>query len=346
MQHDATIRSAIETLEHDTGVIIPVYFGRDTDIETGAALLRATVEMVAREVTDPQAICLSVDGHGPGLEIAGRVSTHFGTRLTASPKNGGKLAGLRNGLRELIGVSRYRYFAAIDQDGDHFANELLNFVRMAEDIAQTMSTDRIVVLGNRLSPHRSLGFLRAEGEDLANRVMMDALAYDAAVSGQPLRLQFANVIDDIPDFHAGYKFFSRTTAEAVFLTPPQLAGCSEDTYYRHACEAVMSVEAIKSGAILATVNRRSFDEQPISIFASINRSRLTADLIIWPCKRLAIPGPFVAQWLDNHLPQLLLGTLSPQGRDELLAVRTLVLQAFDMPAAGHGFPPIIRPRFV
>jgi len=93
----------------------------------------------------------------------------------------------------------------------------------------------------------------------------------------------------------------------------------------------MTVEALLHGAVFATVNRRTYDEQPMSIFASINRSQLAADMIIWPCKRLGIPGHFVEQWLTNHLHRLLLGTYAPQGRTELLAIRERVLQAFDRP---------------
>src|SRR5690606_33753790 len=139
--------------------------------------------------------------------------------------------------------------------------------------------------------------------------------------------------------------FSRSAAEAVFSMPPQLAGCDEAAYYRHACEAVMTVEAHKAGAWLAAVNRRTFDEQPISIFAAINRARLAADMILWPCKRLGVPACFVDQWLANHLPSLLLGTLAPQGRDELLAIHDLVCAGYDLPSAARPAA-IARPRFV
>ena len=71
---------------------------------------------------------------------------------------------------------------------------------------------------------------------------------------------------------------------------------------------------------------------------------LAADMIIWPCKRLNVPGPFVAQWLTNHLPRLLLGTLVPQGRAELLAIRDHVLRAFDQPV--EMGEEIVRPRFI
>lgn len=322
-------RDALAILERETGIVIPAYFSQQIDPAVGHALLRDTVHMFSREVVDPTAICLSVDGAGPAASIASKIAAEYGVRLVQSERNRGKLSAVANGMRALLEDDRWRYLATVDQDGDHFANELLNFVRCAEHVTQQVNTDRILVLGSRLTRHRPLGFLRGEQEELANRLLLDALTYTAAINGKPLVWQYANGLEEAPDFHSGYKFFSRTTAAAVFLPEPPLAGCDEAACYRHACEAVMTVEALHSGAIMAAVSRRTFDEQPISIFASINRARLAADMIIWPCKRLNIPGHFVEQWLTNHLHRLLLGTMAPQGRDELIAIRNLVLQAFD-----------------
>jgi hypothetical protein len=172
------------------------------------------------------------------------------------------------------------------------------------------------------------------------------LAYHAAVTGAPLRLEYLTTTTPLPDFHSGYKLFSRSVAQAVFASPPPLAGLDAAAAYRHACEAVMVVEAHLAGARLAAVNRRTYDEQPISLFAAYNRARLAADMILWPCRRMDVPGPFVAQWLANHLPALLLGTLAPQGQDELRAIRDLVLAAYHLEPATALPPVFTRPRFV
>ncbi len=334
----------IHLLEQATGIVMPVYFRPDTDPTFARSLLRETVALFVREVADPAHICLSADGPGPAGEAAHAVAAELGLQVVQAMQNGGKLAALRRGMQHLLQNPELRYLAAVDQDGDHFGNELLNFVRCAEHVAQVQQTDRVLVLGNRLSRHRPLGFLRGEQEELANRMLVDALTYHAARCGRPLVWQFAAVDAPLPDFHSGYKLFSRATAEAVFTAPPNLAGCSETAYYRHACEAVMIVESLQAGAILATVNRRTFDEQPTSVFATMDRSQLAADMIIWPCKRLEVPGPFVAQWLTNHLPTLLLGTLTPQGQAELVAIQERVLAAFDLPMPAGDT--IRRPRFI
>jgi hypothetical protein len=326
-----SVSTALRALEHTTAVVIPVYFHSDTDLEFGYTLLAETVHSYIREVAEPQAICLTVDGSPVGVQIADRIATASGVKVVKSEQNGGKLAAVRAGAQAMLQDERWRYVAVIDQDGDHFANELLTLVRCAEHVRATAMTDKLLVLGERLSRHRPLGFLRGEQEELANRLLLDALSYYAAVNDQPLRWQFTHTMAGLPDFHSGYKLFTRATAEAVFLGEPHLAGCTVQAYFRHAVEAVMTVEALLHGAVMATVSRRTYDEQPISIFASLNRSQLAADMIIWPCKRLGIPGHFVEQWLMNHLPCLLLGTFVPDGRAELLAIRDLVLQAFDRP---------------
>lgn len=341
----APIADTLEILETQTGVVISVYLPPHTEPAAGFPLLRDTVHLFARELRSPHAICLSVDGPGPGEIVARQLADTYGVRVVAAPQNRGKLAAVANGMAALLENPALRYLAAIDQDGDHFANELLNFVRCAEHITRQTGNRRGMVLGNRLSRHRPLGFLRAEQEELANHILLDALAYDAARCGAPLVLQYLTPLDPLPDFHSGYKLFSRDTAAAVFTAPPQLAGCDEDAYYRHAVEAVTTVEAHKAGAWLAAVNRRTYDEQPVSVFASLNRAQLAADMIVWPCKRLGVPAPFVDQWLANHLPALLLGTLAPQGRDELLAIRALVRSAYGLPTAAAPAE-IARPRFV
>ncbi len=322
--------SAVQILEHATAVVIPVYFHAETDPDFAHTLLAETVQLFVREVADPTAICLSVDGSTVGTPVATRIVAATGVQVVNSVRNQGKLGAARTGAQAMLQDERWRYVAMIDQDGDHFANELLNLVRAAEHVMATVATDKVLVLGGRLSRHRPLGFLRGEQEELANHLLLDALIYHANITGQPLRWQFTG-LEALPDFHSGYKLFTRASAEAVFCSEPQLAGCSDHAYYRHAVEAVMTVEALLHDAIFATVNRRTYDEQPMSIFASINRSQLAADMIIWPCKRLGIPSHFVEQWLTNHLHRLLLGTYAPQGRTELLAIRDLVLQAFDRP---------------
>lgn len=334
--------AALEQLRKGTGVIIPVHVPAAVAGEQAAAMLRETARSFCQVVADPRRVCLSVDGEDCGAELAGQVAGECGASVVVQPRNRGKLAGIVAGARHLLAAGGLGYLAAVDQDGDHFANELLNFVRAAMHTESHARTQRVLVLGRRLSRHRPMGLVRGEQEELADRVLLDALAYRAAVAGRPLRLELASVFDEFPDFHSGYKLFTAACAADVFGGEPDLAGCDEACYWRHAVEVVLTVEAMERGAVLAVVNRSTINEQPLSIFGRLDRVRLVADMIIWPCRRLGVPPAFVRQWLDNHLARLGLWTLAPAGKDELRAVRAAVLEAFGLKAEAD--PP--QPMFL
>ena len=322
------LHQTLTTLRHKTGVVIPVYLPSKTENGPDAALLAETVAAYCAQVADPAAICLSVDGADCGTDVARRLSAEYGPSLSVAADNRGKLWGAIHGVQVLLDNAALDYIAVVDQDGDHFANELLNFVRAAAHIQAQAGDDRVLILGRRISLHRPMGFLRGELETLADRVILDALHYHAAVTGTPLRLEYATLHDDAPDFQSGYKLFSRVTAKAVFDRAPHLAGVPANAYYRHACETVMAVEALESGARLGVVNRSTFNEQPVTHFGKLDQARTTADMILWACQRLDVPLPFVRQWIDNHSPRLLLNTIVPAGQKALAQIRRLVVAAY------------------
>lgn len=332
-------------LRRATGIVIPVYIPDGVDRAQSVALLADTVVGCCEQVDDPTAICLSVDGVANGADAAQRLVERYGVSLALTSVNRGKLQGVRAGVRALLVRPEIAYMAVLDCDSDHFANELQNFVRAAEHIVRQTGDDRLMVLGRRISPHRPMGWLRGELELVADRILLQALHYHAAQSGEPLRLEYATMLDHVPDFHSGYKLFSRRTAQDVFLSEPELAGTSETTYFRHAVEAVMVVEAMLNHARLAVINRTTYNRQPVTTFGLLNRATLTADMIIWPCKRLGIPEDFVQQWLENELPTLLLGTLIPEGREELRAVYLRVLEAYGIDSDGRD-PFAKQPLFI
>ena len=334
-------REAVNAMADRTGVIIPVYVPPDQ--ADAVDVVGETAWAFCRQVGDPSAVCLAADGPGPGADAVRAASAELGTGAVLLGENRGKLAAVRAGAAALLERNDLRYVAVADQDGDHFANELLNFVRAARHVEQVAQTERVLVIGSRTSRHRPLGFLRGELEELADRVLLDALQYDAAVTGRPLRLEFLSDQEEAPDFHSGYKLMTRATAESVLLGDPQPTGVDDDAYYRHAVEAVLVVEAVADGAVLAAVNRSTLDGQPLSVFGTFDRPRLIADKIIWPCKRLGVPGEFVRQWVRNHVQRLALRSLAPQGLNELEAVHRLAVAAWGL---GAGDGPLRGRRFI
>ncbi len=326
------ISECVKIVQNQTGVVIPVYLKNGADAALGKALLQDTTAAYCAQTRFPANVCLSVDGAQYGAQAAREIAVQFGASVTVAGVNRGKLWGAIHGVKKLLENPYLKYIAIVDQDGDHFANELLNLVRAARHVAGQTGHDRVLVLGQRTSRHRPMGFLRGELEELADRLLLDALHYHAALIGIPLCLEYATSLGEFPDFHSGYKLLDRETAQAVFAVKPNLAGCSDDCYYRHAVEAVIVVEALEADAVLAVVNRSTFNEQPLTTFGQFDAARLMADTIIWPCKRLVAPAAFVRQWLDNHIPRLLLSTILPEGKTQLARVRHLTLQAYDLEA--------------
>jgi hypothetical protein len=322
-----SMRTAFHELQHHTGVVIPAYLPPGIDVAQGEDLLRDTVGAACSQVADPSAVCLSVDGAEYGEATATAIARELGATLAVAPENRGKFQAAMLGANRLLSRPDIRYVAVIDQDGDHFPNELVNFVRAALHLAQSSGDSRGIILGQRHSLHRPLGWLRGELEILADRVLLSALRYHAAVNGTPLALEYAEPVGEVPDFHSGYKLFSREVAAAVFGTPPSLCGLDEDAAYRHACEAVMTVRAYLHGARLGLVNRSTFNQQPVSTFELFDRHQLTIDMIAWPCKRLGVPPVFVRQWLANVAPSLTLDTLVPEGREILARIIDGILAA-------------------
>jgi hypothetical protein len=312
----------------EVGVVIPVYLPEGKDRSCARALLAETARSYCAQVDHPEMVCLSVDGAAYGAEAASAIASACGTSITVAERNRGKLSAAANGVGALMHRGQSSYVAIVDQDGDHFANELGNLVRVAQHVQDQLADPRVMVLGQRFSRHRPLGFLRGELEALADLVLLDALTYRAARSGRPLRLEYALAYGECPDFHSGYKLFDQETAEAVFLGTPNQAGTSDICYYRHACEAVMTVEALESGAYLGLSRRSTLNGQPISVFGRFDARQLTADMITWPCKRLDVPLAFVDQWMANHAQQLLLHTFSPMGKGDLDEVRRLVVRSY------------------
>lgn len=332
MSEIPTYQAAASVLHERVGVVIPVHLPAAADTATAAALVRDTIDAYADLVGDPSRVCVSVDGNPHGDALAAQAVSERGVQRIAQEQNRGKLAAVAAGIRVLLEDEKLTHFAVIDQDGDHLANELLTFVRTALHVRECAGMDRILVLGRRISRHHPMGWGRGELEELVDRVLLDSLHYAAAVNDRPLHLEYATVHDEYPDFHSGYKVMTRETAQAVFSAQENRAGVSEDCYYRHAVEAVMTVEAILSGAWLAQVSRTAINEQPITTFGNLDRCRLSADMIIWPCRRLGIPATHVDQWLRNHIPRLLLYTHVPEGREQLNEIRRLVMEDYGVTA--------------
>jgi hypothetical protein len=329
-------QKACQKLAESTAVVIPAYFSRSDDGQLWAELLTETALGCKRELQCASRVCISVDGENPALETGLRLREQHGLSLVSSKANRGKLSALKRGLEEMLLDPGVRYFVFVDQDGDHFPNELANLLRGCLHVEETLGKDRVLVLGRRSTRHHPLGYFRGEMEELVDRILMDCLQYHAARKGTPLDLRFALHLDDFPDFHTGFKLLTRPVAASILSAGFPSLGLSDEAVFRHAVEAVLGVEAILAGATLVSVARSTRNEQPLSVFGMLDRRQLMADKVLWPGRRLEVPPVFLAQWFDNHAARLLLGTLNPEGKQELRELRRILRRELGQPDDPRG----------
>ena len=204
-----SFRSSTEAVRTSTGIVIPVFFPPGVDQQVGHDLLSDTVDACVRQVERPESVCLSVDGEPYGRDVGEVLSRRFQVRLTWCPRNKGKLQAVRRGMEVLLEEGGHDYLASLDADGDHFPHELANGIRSAQYARRKDPDLEVLALGRRISRHRPMGLMRGEMEELADRILLDALAYSATVRGCPLRLEYATVLEEFPDFHSGFKMLTR-----------------------------------------------------------------------------------------------------------------------------------------
>jgi hypothetical protein len=329
-------QEACHEIADSTGVIIPACFSPSQDQLPWDRLLTETALGCLRQVKRAARICISVDGPNPALLTAQKLKEQHGLTVVSSEANRGKLSALQAGMEALLRDTELRYLVFVDQDGDHFPNELTNLVRGCLHVEQTLGKDLVLVLGRRATRHHPLGYFRGEMEELVDRILLDCLHYHAALTGTPLNLQFALHLDEFPDFHTGFKLLSRGVATAVVAQGFPSLGLSDEAVFRHAVEAVLTVEAVLSGATLVSVARSTRNEQPVSVFGLLDRRQLMVDKILWPGHRLQVPPDFIAQWFDNHAARLRLGTLNPEGKQELIELRSVLRRALGVPGDSGG----------
>eukprot|EP01079_Euglenida_sp_SAG-EU17-18_P005738 gene5738-1023_t len=318
-----TFVAARDAIHNQTAVIISVYIPRSVDQAVTKALLDDNIESVLSSGLPGSRLYLSVDGSDNGASVTQELATKHQVQTVIADVNGGKLAAIRNAATVALKDQAVCYVALIDQDGDHFGNELANMMRQCLHTQGHAGTNNVLVLGSRTTLHHPMGFLRGELEAFADRLLLDSLGYMfCAIREQPLNLQYTTNIDEVPDFHSGYKVLTRPAAVAALTRTPNKCNQTDQCYFHHNVESVMVVESLMSGATLACCRRSTMNEQPVSTFGLMNRSQLVSSKIIWPARRLGVPPEFVKQWLQNHVPRLLLTTLSPDGTNEVTETRT------------------------
>ncbi|HIE28809.1 TPA: glycosyltransferase [Candidatus Poribacteria bacterium] len=324
------------------GMVIPIWFPEDiseTDIVRMINLTLADAECLV-EQSHQILIC---DGQQDVKQIIDDMLRASGKSsvVLATEQNRGKGGAVGYGINYLLDNSEVDYIVTRDADGDHFINDVPHLVRLASQMQAELNDSKIAVVGGRLDVHRPMGFARGEYELLVNDVIWHALQYTLAIEEKVINMQYFAEHGLIPDFHSGFKLYTRDSAKIAL---DGLINAAQEKpeldMLRHGAETVPIVEIVVAGGTLGQVNRITLETQPVVTSEGLNRAIRYANRLIWMFTRLSIPFTSAIQLLDNAIPRTLLYKDSHY-IEELMQMRKHLLVALggkgDEPLYVHSF---------
>ncbi|MFN3651810.1 MAG: hypothetical protein ACK47B_19720 [Armatimonadota bacterium] len=322
------------------GIVIPAWYPAATPAPEIEKLLLTTLADAA-SCAAPADVVVVPDGCPAALEAAERLRESMGPawgapfELVPLPENQGKGAALAAGIRHLLRRERPpEWIAARDADGDHMLDDLPHLYRIGEQIAGECPGVPVAVIGSRASVHAPLGWVRGEYELLLNDAIVDAVAFALARDGSAWDARY--LIQRAPDLQSGYKLYSRTAAElAVRALAEQAPLHPELKLLRTGMELVPFVTLALQGAVFGEAGRKSYQDQPVSAYGSLDFPTFYGRKLEWVFRRCEVAPAAAAVMLDSAAARRPLLT-HPDGRESFLTMRTRVLEAL---SGGEPVPP-------
>ena len=323
------------------GMIVPIWFPEDLP-EDQIELILSQMLADSEHLVEPMCQVLVCDGQ-PHIQqlILSRLCDQQKRTVLLTEQNLGKGGAVAVGLEHLLRNSGVEYIITRDADGDHFINDVPNLVRLASQMQHELSDERVVVVGGRLDVHRPMGFTRGEYEILVNDVIWHGLQYSLARAGRVINTQYFAEHGPIPDFHSGFKLYSRESANIALkgLTEADQV-CPDLDMTRHGAEPVPIIEMMAAGGTVGQVNRITLETQPVVTSTGSNRAIRYGSRLIWTMRRLGIPFIPSRQLLDNAITRSMLYK-DDATFEELMQMRKYVLLGLggtgDEPLHVHAF---------
>jgi hypothetical protein len=312
-------------------IVVPAWYSPATDPGDAQRLLLTTLADCATLV-EPERVVVVVDGSPVAGRAARAVQAHLRPRWGASftlielEENQGKGAAIVAGLKHLLGDRNPPEWTAVrDADGDHLLDDLPHLARAGVQIADENPGRPVAVVGRRTSLHAPMGWVRGEFELLVNEVLIDGLAYALARAGSVWDARY--LIDRVLDLQSGYKLYSRDAASiAVEALTREADRRPELKLARTGMEIVPSVEIALAGGVWGEVARKTFFDQPVTSYGSVNFAEFYGSKLAWALERCAVPAEAAAPLIDGALLRRPL-YCDPSGRAALLDWRRYVLSA-------------------
>ncbi len=337
------------SLRGRVGVVIPAWYPPATSPAEAATLLRTTIAdshtclatADVAVVVDDSPVALSA---AQALQV--ELSDAWGGRFTLLrlPENQGKGGALVAGIRHLLERPGppLAWIAARDADGDHLLDDLPHLFRAGEQVTRDCPGRLVTVIGRRASVHAPLGWLRGEYELLVDEVLVEAVAFALAGAGAAWDTRY--LAGRAPDLQSGYKLYDRAAALlAVQALETEAAAHPDLRLLRSGMEVVPFVALALEGAVFVEVERKTFHDQPVTSYGSVDRPRFYGAKLAWALQRCAVPPVAAALLLDAALIRRPLFT-DPAGRVELLDFRRFVLERLCGDTWPEGVPAEPRGR--
>lgn len=152
-----------------------------------------TIADVARRAHRQLDLVMVVDDGSPDeTEVEAAKS---GATVIRHPKNQGKGAAIKTGLRELTARANVEYIVILDGDGQHLPEEIPAFLEEANRSGAEM------IVGNRMADTRTMPRVRRLTNETMSRMI-------SGLVGQ-----------EVPDTQCGFRMFSRKLAAAFMDSP-------------------------------------------------------------------------------------------------------------------------------
>jgi hypothetical protein len=319
----------MDLMRRSLGMLIPVWFPPGLSDDQVRETLFDTLHD-CEHFLPWEHIVLVVDGDARSYAVVQDLQASCRQRhgqrfdVVYSAENGGKGSAVWHGMEWFLARPGLEYLVIRDADSDHALNDLVTLMRLAVVLHSNEGTDRLIVVGRRNHPHRTLGWMRGELETLLNRVLIDTVRFALAQRQQVLNTRYFSLSGEYPDLHSGYKIYSRRVCERIVERPWERSPWVGAEIYRYGVEAVPFVEGVMAGAIVGEITRLT-QEPDFSGHGAFARPETNGSVMLWTFLRLGIEAPQAAIILDNHLPRLTLWT-DPQGRAVLLELRRYVME--------------------
>lgn len=323
---------SVKAIRQTVGMVITVWFSRETLQEQIEQLLFATLEDWDFFVM-PERVAIVLDGCEWCLEPLKRVQKVLkgeGWSVIVQDQNKGKGGAVVAGIEHLIASSQPGYIVVRDSDNDHWLTDLPRLWQLARLIERERQTDKFIVIGRRNDLHFPMSFARGEWERLTDEILLEGAKFALAREGKFPDLSFCSFhTADPPDFMSGYKLFTNSSAklacDAVKLEHQKFPDLE---LMRYGWEGVPCLSILLDGGIIGEVTRMTYRRQPVTGYGDEVSANLYGRQIDYVLKRCGLKGEPARILFDNVARRSFLWTQQPY-RSTLLEVRRKILTELD-----------------